>query len=55
MVMTELPEVDISPDSKDNPILATAVAGGADLVVSGDKGDMLALGYVEDISMCDGA
>ena len=49
MVMTELPVVDVSPDPKDNPILATAVAGSANLVVSGDKGDMLALGYVEGI------
>ena len=49
IVMTELPEVDVSPDPKDNPILATAVAGSADLAVSGDKGDMLALGYVEGI------
>ena len=49
MVMAELPEVNVSPDSKDNPILATAVAGKADLVVSGDKGDMLALGNVEGI------
>ena len=49
MVMADLPEVNVSPDSKDNPILAAAVAGEADLVVSGDKGDMLALGNVEGI------
>ena len=49
MVMADLPEVNVSPDSKDNPILATAVAGEADLIVSGDKGDMLALGNVEGI------
>ena len=49
MVMADLPEVNVSPDSKDNPILATAVAGEADLLVSGDKGDMLALGNVEGI------
>ena len=49
--MADLPEVNVSPDSKDSPILATAVAvaGGADLVVSGGKGDMLALGNVEGI------
>ena len=46
MVMVDLPEVNVSPDPRDNPILATAVAGEADLVVSGDKGDMLALGNV---------
>ena len=49
MVMADLPEVNVSPDSKDNQILATAVASKADLVVSGDKGDMLALGNVEGI------
>ena len=49
MVMADLPEVNVSPDPKDNPILATAVAGEADLLVSGDKGDMLALGNVEGI------
>ena len=39
----------MSPDSKDNPILATAVAGEADLLVSGSMGDLLALGNVEGI------
>ena len=49
MTMSRLPEVSLSPDPKDNPVLATAVAGEADLLVSGDKGDMLALGHVEGI------
>ena len=49
MVVTDLPVVSVSPDPKDNPILATAVAGEADLLVSGDKGDMLALGNIEGI------
>ena len=49
MVTGKLPEMSLSPDPKDNPILATAVAGEADLLVSGDKGDMLALGPVEGI------
>ena len=49
MTMSRLPEVSLSPDPKDNPIPATAVAGEADLLVSGDKGDMLALGHVEGI------
>ena len=35
--------------SNDNPILAAAVAGKADLIVSGDKRHMLALGKVEGI------
>ena len=48
-VISELPEVNLSPDPKDNPILATAIAGEAELIVSGDKGDMLALEYVAGI------
>lgn len=43
------PDVDLSPDPKDNPILAAAIAGKADLIVSGDKKHMLALGEVEGI------
>ena len=49
LVVSELPEASLSPDPKDNPILATAIAGEAELIVSGDKGDMLALGRVEGI------
>ena len=49
MVTGKLPEMSLSPAPKDDPILATAVAGEADLIVSGDKGDMLALGHVEGI------
>ena len=49
MVVAELPDVNLSPDPKDNPILATALTGQADMVVSGDKGDMLALRRIEGI------
>ena len=49
VVVAELPEMDLSPDPKDNPILATGLAGQADLIVSGDKRDMLALRHVEGI------
>ena len=49
LVVAELPEVALSPDPKDNPILATAVAGEAKMIVSADKGDMLALGYIGSI------
>ena len=38
-----LPRVDRSPDPKDNFLLALAEAGNADLLVSGDKRDVLAL------------
>ena len=41
--------MNLSPDSKDNPILAAAVAGKANLIVSGDKRHMLALEKVEGI------
>ena len=43
------PVVNLSPDPKDSPILAAAVAGKADLIVSGDKKHMLALRDVEGI------
>ncbi len=48
-VFEDLPTIAISPDPDDNLILATAVAGSADLVVSGDKRHMLILGNVEGI------
>lgn len=46
---TALPKVAASPDPDDNLILATAIAGGATAVVSGDKADMLSLGAVDGI------
>ena len=49
MVIAELPEVALSPDPKDNAILATGIAGQVDMIVSGDKNDMLALGGAEGI------
>lgn len=49
LVLEELPSVNASPDPKDNPILAAALAGNADLVVSGDRSDMLLLGHIEGI------
>lgn len=47
--VTDLPTVAASPDPDDNLILATAIAGKVDYIVSGDKTDMLALGAVERI------
>ena len=41
-----------SPDPKDDIILATAVAGQVDLLVTGDKRDLLALQTVEGIPIC---
>jgi putative PIN family toxin of toxin-antitoxin system len=49
VVVGELPEVSLSADPDDNPILATAIAGDADLIVSGDRGDMLAIGSAHGI------
>ncbi len=49
VILDAPPDVDLSPDPKDNPILAAAIAGKADLIVSGDKKHMLALGEVEGI------
>ena len=43
-VVTNLPTVNASPDPDDNLILATAIAGRADLIVSGDKKHMLEIG-----------
>ncbi len=50
-MIADLPDCELSPDPGDNPILATAIAGKASLVVSGDKSDMLALGYVNEIQI----
>lgn len=49
VVLDALPEVSYSPDPKDNPILATAIAGQAQYVVSGDKRDMVRLEKVQGI------
>jgi len=49
IVIRDMPVPRLSPDPKDDAILASAVAGGAELVVSGDKPGMLALGEVQGI------
>lgn len=49
VVLNEVPVTPISPDPKDDPILAIAVTGQAGLIVSGDKRDMRALGHVRGI------
>ena len=45
----DLPTLEISIDPDYNIILATAVAGDADAIVSGDKRDMLSLREVDGI------
>ena len=49
IVLDDPPGVHFSPDPGDNPILAAAIAGNADLIVSGDKKHMLALAEIEGI------
>ena len=45
-VLTDLPTLELSPDPDDNPLLATALAGVADFLVTGDKSDLLVLGTI---------
>lgn len=49
IVWQQLPDVTLSPDPDDNRILATAIAGNADLLITGDKSDLLRLEKVQDI------
>ncbi len=42
-VLATLPDVDLSRDPHDNPILAMAIAGEADYLVSGDRRGLLSL------------
>ena len=44
VVTADLPNVSVSPDPDDNLILGTAIAGRADMIISGDKKHMLSLG-----------
>ncbi len=48
-VVETLPTVKLSPDPDDNRIIATAIKVGADLIVSGDKTDLLSLKKAEGI------
>lgn len=48
-VLEELPRVDDSPDPDDNNILATAIAGQAHYLVTGDKTDLQALEKVQGV------
>ncbi len=49
LVVENLPDIDLSPDPDDNVILATAIAGEADLLVTGDKSGLLELKAVRGI------
>jgi putative PIN family toxin of toxin-antitoxin system len=48
-VVEELPEAVLSSDPDDNAILATAIAGQADLIVTGDRSHLLDLKKVRGI------
>jgi putative PIN family toxin of toxin-antitoxin system len=48
-IVSNLPDVHLSPDPDDDLILATAIAGKADYIISGDKRDMLSLKEVQGI------
>jgi predicted nucleic acid-binding protein len=43
LVLDDLPDVDLSQDPHDNPLLAMAIAGEVDDLISGDKRDVLTL------------
>ena len=51
ILVDDLEPMDASPDPDDNWILATAIAGKVDLIVSGDKSDLLTLGLVKGIKI----
>lgn len=48
-VLRDPPPVTLSTDPADNDILAAAIAGEVDLIVSGDREHMLSLGKAEGI------
>jgi putative PIN family toxin of toxin-antitoxin system len=52
VLKSPLPNVTASPDPDDNVILATALAGQADLIISGDKKHLLSLRTFEHIPIC---
>ncbi len=47
LLLADLPDVDLSKDPDDNPLLAMAIASEAEYLVSGDKRDVLALKKVD--------
>ena len=51
ILFTDLVPIEASPDPDDNWIIATAIAGEADMIVSGDKSDLPALVSVQDVEI----
>jgi putative PIN family toxin of toxin-antitoxin system len=50
-IVEVLPEIDLSSDPDDNAILATAIVGQADLLVTGDRSHLLDLSAVQGVSI----
>ena len=50
-IVSDIPDVSYSPDADDNKIIATAIIGHADLIITGDKRDLLSLKEVEGIQI----
>jgi putative PIN family toxin of toxin-antitoxin system len=46
-----LPDMNVSRDATDNLILATAMAGSASHLVTGDKADLLSIKSVNDVAI----
>ena len=49
IIVTNLPVLDVSSDPDDNPIIATAIKGEAQYLVTGDKGDLLNMQKVQTV------
>lgn len=47
IIITDLPEIDVSPDPYDNYLLAIASAGKAHFLLTGDKRDLLKLNILD--------
>jgi putative PIN family toxin of toxin-antitoxin system len=48
-VLDDLSSIDASPDPDDNPVLATALTGGAEWLVTGDQSDLIHLGRIRGV------
>ena len=51
VVLDDIPAVNYSPDPDDNKIIATAITGNANYLISGDKTDLLALKAVKTVKI----
>lgn len=51
LVVSDLPKVTVSADPDDDAVVATALAGGAEWLVTGDAGHLLSLGNVGGVAI----